>query len=215
MTTLEQIRAEIEQIKPYDLPCDKRTPEHIKDMALDIIDKYAEQEPCEDAVSREAVLGELKDMYNAAKRWCQDATEDDIKVRADAVMATLIEQKLRVEALSSVIPKKQECEDAVSRQAVLNILVPYKLAESKIAEEVKSLPSVTPKSETVTEFADRCRECGAKYGKLLKQEPNTGHWIDHQEDRWIYAKCSECGTVHDTRTNYCPNCGARMSDESV
>ena len=28
-----------------------------------------------------------------------------------------------------------------------------------------------PKSETVTEFADRCRECGAKYGKLLKQEP--------------------------------------------
>jgi len=25
--------------------------------------------------------------------------------------------------------------------------------------------------ETVTEFADRCRECGAKYGKLLKQEP--------------------------------------------
>ena len=24
--------------------------------------------------------------------------------------------------------------------------------------------------ETVTEFADRCRECGAKYGKLLKQE---------------------------------------------
>ena len=25
--------------------------------------------------------------------------------------------------------------------------------------------------ETVTEFADRCRECGAKYGKTLKQEP--------------------------------------------
>ena len=28
--------------------------------------------------------------------------------------------------------------------------------------------------ETVTEFADRCRECGAKYGKLLKQEPKAG-----------------------------------------
>ena len=24
--------------------------------------------------------------------------------------------------------------------------------------------------ETVTEFADRCRECGAKYGKLLKSQ---------------------------------------------
>lgn len=48
MTTLEKIRAEIEQIKPYELPCDKRTPEYIRDMALEIIDKYAEQEPCED-----------------------------------------------------------------------------------------------------------------------------------------------------------------------
>lgn len=35
---------------------------------------------------------------------------------------------------------------------------------------VKAEPSVTPKPETVTEFADRCRECGAKYGKLIKQE---------------------------------------------
>ena len=46
--------------------------------------------------------------------------------------------------------------------------------------------------------------------KALEQEPKTGHWIDHQEDRWIYAKCSECETVHDTQTNYCPNCGAKM-----
>ena len=47
MTTLDKIRAEIEQIKPYDLPWDKRTPKHIRDMALEIIDKYAEQEPKE------------------------------------------------------------------------------------------------------------------------------------------------------------------------
>ena len=46
--------------------------------------------------------------------------------------------------------------------------------------------------------------------KALEQEPKTGHWIDHQEGRWIYAQCSECGTVHDTRTNFCPNCGTRM-----
>lgn len=49
--------------------------------------------------------------------------------------------------------------------------------------------------------------------KALEQEPKTGHWIDHQEGRWIYAKCSECGTVHDTQTNYCPNCGAKMEAE--
>lgn len=45
MTTLEQIRAEIAEIEPLDYPCDKRTPEHIRDMALEIIEKYAEQEP--------------------------------------------------------------------------------------------------------------------------------------------------------------------------
>ena len=41
-----------------------------------------------------------------------------------------------------------------------------------------------------------------------------GKWIDHQEGRWIYAKCSECGTVHDVKSNFCPNCGADMREES-
>lgn len=41
-TTLEKIRKEIEKITPLDYPCDKRTPEHIRDMAIAIIDRYAE-----------------------------------------------------------------------------------------------------------------------------------------------------------------------------
>ena len=41
-------------------------------------------------------------------------------------------------------------------------------------------------------------------------EEKTGEWIDHQLDRWIYAKCSKCGSVHNVRSNYCPSCGARM-----
>ena len=39
-----------------------------------------------------------------------------------------------------------------------------------------------------------------------------GHWIDHQMGRWIYAKCSECGTVWDVKSNFCPNCGCRMKE---
>ena len=42
-----------------------------------------------------------------------------------------------------------------------------------------------------------------------------GKWIDHQEGRWIYAKCSECETVHDVRSNFCPNCGADMRPERM
>ena len=39
-----------------------------------------------------------------------------------------------------------------------------------------------------------------------------GHWEDEQRGRWIYAKCGLCGTVHNVRTNYCPNCGAKMDE---
>ena len=70
--------------------------------------KALEQDPCTDATSREAVIGELKDMYKAAERWSQNATEDDIKARADAVMATLLELTLRVEDLPSVTPSRQK-----------------------------------------------------------------------------------------------------------
>ena len=58
--------------------------------------------------------------------------------------------------------------------------------------------------ETVTEFADRCRECGEKYGKLLKQK--TGNWIK----RPYGFKCSKCLIVHSRTSIFCPSCGAKM-----
>ncbi len=45
---------------------------------------------------------------------------------------------------------------------------------------------------------------------LVAEVNRAGYWVDEKEGRWIYAACSECGTVHDTRTNFCPSCGARM-----
>lgn len=87
--------------------------------------------------------------------------------------------------------EQEPCTDAISRQAVLN-LAKFDgrdgLGSIIHAFDVEQLPSVTPAEK-------------------------VGRWIDHQEDRWIYAKCSECETVHDARTNYCPNCGSRMMQE--
>ena len=128
--------------------------------------------------------------------------------------------------------KIEPCDDAISRQAVLDGI--EKLKQSPWATDkrgngfeylitealdivadlcVKQEPSVRPKSETVTEFADRCRECGAKYGKLLEQK--TGHWI--KENPFMLSECSECGNkafgyngFDETRTDYCPSCGAYM-----
>ena len=86
---------------------------------------------------------------------------------------------------------------------------------------VKAIKNGIP-HETVTEFADRCRECGAKYGKLLKQTPKTGHWIkvsDGYGDNAYICECSECkDTVWvykdaDRKWNFCPNCGVKMIEE--
>ena len=73
-------------------------------------------------------------------------------------------------------PDQELCEDTISRQAVLERLK----KEDKILytttglnyliRAINELPPVTQKSETVTEFADRCRECGARYGKLLEAD---------------------------------------------
>lgn len=91
--------------------------------------------------------------------------------------------------------KPDDCDDAISRISVLDTLdnTDEFMDEERTVENYKALlkecyevlPSVTPKQK-------------------------MGHWIDYQKNRWIYAQCSECGTVHDTKTNYCPNCGAKM-----
>ena len=41
-----------------------------------------------------------------------------------------------------------------------------------------------------------------KYGKWIAHS-NGGIWIK-------YYECSECGKAHDTHSDYCPNCGAKM-----
>ena len=122
---------------------------------------------------------------------------------------------------------QEPCDDAISREAVdkyiARLLSGYLYDGERERLEIFSaylweLPSVTQKSETVTEFADRCRECGARYGKLLKQK--SGKWIERQNIersdletavnlKWRY-ECSECGYETQHKTKYCPNCGAKM-----
>lgn len=60
----------------------------------------------------------------------------------------------------------------------------------------------------------------------LEQEPKTGHWIEHEKGYWSQVnekgerdgwipmyECSECGSQGwMDKENYCPNCGAKMSE---
>jgi len=119
-----------------------------------------------------------------------------------------------------LIREQEPCDDAISRedaeQMFRNIRSHLKPQDYKSAEEfntrdlmllnaeqmIHALPSVTQKSETVTEFADRCRECG----KMRK-----GHWIWNFDKG--YCKCSKCGIgMGHKEFDYCPNCGAKMQE---
>ena len=78
------------------------------------------------------------------------------------------------------------CEDAVSRQAVCNIIDDIRDCVSvngywAFLERLKKQPPVNP-------------------------QPKTGHWID------VFGgcECSECGCLEGGYSDYCPNCGAKM-----
>ena len=98
--------------------------------------------------------------------------------------------------------KQEPCDDCISREEVLAILG----RESRLwgnnyedwtvaKQEIKEMPSVTPK-------------------------PKTGHWIAQDiHNCHTDFKCSECGYIHSfmhlygkptADYTYCPNCGSRM-----
>ena len=50
---------------------------------------------------------------------------------------------------------------------------------------------------------------------LPRKQFKKGYWKGKQMQRWIYAECSECGTVHDVPSNFCPSCGVEMVSKEL
>ena len=96
--------------------------------------------------------------------------------------------------------EQEPCEDAISRQAVLEAITAnciweneYNLTSSRIKKSVESLPSVNP-------------------------QPKTGHWIDIMVGDMPAQACDRCNTFYPLAYTggghkYCPNCGAKMESE--
>ena len=85
--------------------------------------------------------------------------------------------------------QQEPCEDAISRQAVLD-LVNSDWKYEGLETDVVSLPSVNPQK--------------------------IGHWIA-DVDKWGDVvttvngyRCDKCNTFNADKDNYCPNCGAKM-----
>ena len=82
-----------------------------------------------------------------------------------------------------------------------NAAAALKAAEKRIAELERILKAVQENSGINFRL----------WQEAEAQLPKEGEWVDEQRGRWIYAKCNLCGKVQDARSNYCPNCGAKMN----
>ena len=117
-----------------------------------------------------------------------------------------------IEALEIAINvlEQQPSEDAISRLEVRDLLATWltdnlteetREALETIDGKIEDMQSVIPKAETITDFADRCRECGTIYGKLL-----------HPYKSNVACECSVCHRQMPITNDFkfCPNCGTRM-----
>ncbi len=101
-------------------------------------------------------------------------------------------EKERKEAEEMAIKalEQQPCDDCISRQAAINCVIFHEFRH-RMVEDIKALPSVTPKEK-------------------------TGRWIRQTDDYHDYYECEQCGIAVgiDDIKNYCPNCGQPKIQEA-
>ena len=122
--------------------------------------------------------------------------------------------------------EREQCEDAISRQAVIDIVShecdEWKGLAKEIVKQFNELPSVQPKYNT-SEWCHDCSEydhdkhCCPRYNKVIRnaveeiKQPKT-HWISYwdEEARCYVYKCPECGNKQPFDTKCCWECGTRL-----
>ena len=153
------------------------------DTALKMGKSALEQQPCEDAISRKAVFNaiEREDKWLLAAKGHNGITE-----------IAFSGLKGRIDALPSVTPKPIECDDAISRDAVIKDFtqwrgkMAYSIGEDysgvsvldKAIRVIKNMPSVTQESDEQlykNGFAD-----GYEQGHK-DAEQKSGKWIPISE----------------------------------
>ena len=111
--------------------------------------------------------------------------------------------------------EQEPCEDAVSRAEVKKIAKEMYLEVANMNLDVKTI------SDCISYTSSKCREVLEEKLKVLPSvtpQPPKGHWIEHPHEcgiNWEYSmyECSECHEWTEDNSDFCPNCGADMSEE--
>ena len=139
-------------------------------------------------------IARLTDQSVCISQWTgnEKSYEEAIKLVKEVTGMSLDWDDAHYEALQMAIKalEKEPCEDAISRQSMLDYLK-YLHGEMSEEEFVKALPSVIPTRP-------------------------AGHWIDHSDEGFV--ECSECGSATNCDGNiadlhFCFNCGAKMDED--
>ena len=145
-----------------------------------------EQEPCETSTDEPMTM-----VYPTI--FCDDAISladaKEIIARNDSTNGKIavftgkqVQQML--DSLPRILTKPIECDDAISREAVIKLFNGQIGSESAlILHKIKKLPSVQPSRK--------------------------GHWELLANELYM---CSECNAKWTMKLNFCPNCGACMKE---
>lgn len=102
-----------------------------------------------------------------------------------------------------------ECNDACHVEQIIDDAAAA--IEALQAEQKKTVTQIF--GEEQQEWEEYCAGLMNRIKELKAQLPKRGEWV---EDEYGFIHCSECRMEWDepehTQTNYCPNCGAKMTE---
>lgn len=156
----------------------------------------------EKRMTRKEAIEVLKDLWRYEH---SEFSEKDIRKALDIAINSLeIDERYELE-----YEQTEPCEDAISRQALINKAISWNKhfidSERYVSlTDIRNAPSVTPQPQPKT-------------GRwIIKQGKEQGYDIAGIKTWYIQILCSECGFIktaiegHVGQYHYCPNCGAKM-----
>lgn len=153
-------------------------------------------------MTNEEMLKVLRDL----KYQFDDRIAESEYCKEEDILEALESNKMASEALDMAIKMsiktlEQSSVDVVSRQAVLDTL--------------DKMDKALDVDRTVENYKELLTECYKDLPPVIQKE-KTGHWIKIKNSRGttIALRCSCCenSPKRGISSDYCPNCGARMTE---